>query len=334
MVDLGSSKKAAREGAFALVLPTIFRSVDGLFYLFEDDLSDSALLKHYRSLVDKTLETELYYDINTVFQLHTKLKSALGRLKNEVPKGTPLQTRVTKVIGFVEQEKQEMTLSATSVSVAEAQDVAGLGRKMTTTESHSMKKMRTHKLWGDFVEDVRMLSANGAKTSDFVEVQLLCGIPYVRKQLYCEVSVGATAGEPWDLLMDYRFASKVNLEQDQIYLGRELVRGEDGAAPEKHAYVKAPSLPVRQLKEGAISKINWEQVWAEMMCLMSEPVPAVAVQSFTDDARYTNGEYEHEIKQVGGAALRAWGYNDSDVRKGSFEQLVDDHFRDIRSVRH
>ena len=134
-----------------------------------------------------------------------------------------------------------MTLSATSVSVAEAQDVEGLGRKMTTTESHSMKKMRTHKLWGDFVEDVRMLSKNGATTADFVEVRLLCGIPYVRKQLYCEVSVGATAGEPWDLLMDYRFASKVNLEQGQIYLGRELVRGEDGTVPERHAHVKAPS---------------------------------------------------------------------------------------------
>jgi len=64
--------------------------------------------------------------------------------------------------------------------------------------------------------------------------------------------------------MDNRFASKYNLEQGQLYLGRELMRGKDGMVPERYANVKAPLLLVRQLKENLISKINWEQVVAEL----------------------------------------------------------------------
>ena len=112
------------------------------------------------------------------------------------------------------------------------------------------------------------------------------------------------------------------------------MRGEDGVVPERFANVKAPLLLVRQLKENLISKISWEQVVAELYYLRSQPLPARVVQAFSDDSRYNHMDYEHDVKEVGGKTLSAWGLNDSEVRKGSFEKLVEDHYKDLRSVRH
>ena len=62
-----------------------------------------------------------------------------------------------------------MSLSATTMTTDEAQDVAGVGRKLTASESYSMRTMRAHKLRGEFVEDCRRLKEHNACTSDYIQ---------------------------------------------------------------------------------------------------------------------------------------------------------------------
>ena len=60
------------------------------------------------------------------------------------------------------------------------------------------------------------------------------------------------------------------------------------------------------------------------------------VATFTRERRFTHMEYEHEVSELGGCVLEAWGWNLSGVYEGSFEWLlpVARHFKSIRSVRH
>ena len=45
-------------------------------------------------------------------------------------------------------------------------------------------------------------------------------------------------------------------------------------------------------------------------------------------------EYEHEVAELGGCILEAWGWNLSSVYEGSFQWLLARHFKSIRTVRH
>ena len=158
-----------------------------------------------------------------------------------------------------------------------------------------------------------------AGIADYIELQLKSGLPYVRRQLYCQVNAGNMMGSPMDMLLEHRFASKHNLEQGQIYMGRMIMRDDNGSVPKMHAQWKAPKLLIKQLVEGKVSEMNIEALFAEVMRGKSQPLPNSVVRSFTKAARYSNGKYEHETKELGGRVLAAWGWNDSLVKASTFE---------------
>jgi len=141
--------EAARQEAFGLLLLTILESTPDLHAVFDGETNEVTTLKQYMSLVDKVLDSKAYFDINTVQQLYEKTRTSLGRLRNEGSPGMTLQDKISRIIKFCDQEVQEMSLSATTTTTAEAQDVAGVGRKLTASESHSMRTMRTagENLW-------------------------------------------------------------------------------------------------------------------------------------------------------------------------------------------
>ena len=80
-----------------------------------------------------------------------------------------------------------------------------------------------------------------ALMADYVELQLKAGLPYVRKQLYCQVNVAAAAGNPWKHLLDHRFANVKDFKQSQRYLGRVMMLQTDGAIPDIWGGREAPA---------------------------------------------------------------------------------------------
>ena len=80
-------------------------------------------------------------------------------------------------------------------SEGEDTNADGQGRKLTSAETRQMAKMRSHDLWGHFVRRWTLLTNMNALTAGYVELQLKAGPPYVRKQLYCQVSVAAAVGQ-------------------------------------------------------------------------------------------------------------------------------------------
>ena len=334
LLDLGDPSPEVKADAASILLPNLLYAEENVKELFSGEPNGIVVVRHYCSLVDTVLDTTNYYDIHTVQQLVEKLRVSLGRCRNEVDSALSLQQKLLKLVSFWDQEKQEVKLSAQSTAGTEDKAKEGHGRRMTQTETLSLAKMRSHELWGSFLRLLELLKAHNSPAADFVEVQLKSGLPYVRKQLYGEVNVGETAGSPWDMLMEYRFASKHNFELGQLYLGREIMRGEDGVVPDLFANWKAPALLVRQLKIGKVSEIEWEALWAEVMRAKSQPLPNSVVLSFTKERRFTHMEYEHEVAELGGCILEAWGWNLSSVYEGSFQWLLARHFKSIRTVRH
>ena len=334
LLDLGDSSPEVKADAFSILFPNLLYADKHIQELFSGEPNGAVVVRHYCSLVDTVLDTKNYYDIHTVQQLVDKLRVSIGRCRNEVDSSLPLQQKLLKLVSFWDQEKQEVKLSSQSTSGAEDKTKEGQGRRMTMTETLSLANMRAHDLWGSFLTLLELLKAHDSPAADFVEAQLKSGLPYVKKQLYGEINVGETAGSPWDMLMEYRFASKHNFELGQLYLGREIMRGEDGVVPDLFANWKAPALLVRQLKAGKVSEIEWEALWAEVLRAKSQPLPNAVVSSFTRERRFTHMEYEHEVSELGGCVLEAWGWNLSGVYEGSFEWLLARHFKSIRSVRH
>ena len=340
LLDIDGSTDEIKGDAFGYLFPNLVKRHSDLQWLFSKETNGAVMVRHYCSMVDKVLGVKSYFDINTVQQLHNKLKVPLGRLRNEVNPAAGLQDRVSQLLTYWDQDKQEVNLAEATLGGAEAKDREGTGRPLTKAETHSMAVMRTHVLWGKLVSACSFMQSKGASTVDYIEVQLKSGLPYVRRQLYCQVNVGDTMGSPMDLLMEHRFASKHNLEQGQIYMGKMIMRDAKGNIPELYAQWKAPKLLIKQLMEGKVSEMNVEALLAEVMKGKAQPLPNSVVRSFTKAARYSNGEYEHETKELGGKILTAWGWNDPTVqastmeKRGSYEKLLTDHYARIRATRH
>ena len=65
------------------------------------------MVRHYCSMVDKVLGLKNYFDINTVHQLHGKLRVPIGRLRNEVNPAAGLHDRVSHFRTEVNKEDDE-----------------------------------------------------------------------------------------------------------------------------------------------------------------------------------------------------------------------------------
>ena len=148
-----------------------------------------------------------------------------------------------------------------------------------------------------------------AVTPDYVEPQLKAGLPYARKQLYCQVNVAAAAGNPWKHLLDHRFANVKDFKQGQRYLGRVIMLQPNGAVPDIWEGWEAPAKLFQQLVEGKVTEINFEQVDAELCRAQSRPLPPSGVASFTTPARYMDPAWQRADVKPGGKILTAWGLN-------------------------
>ena len=157
-----------------------------------------------------------------------------------------------------------------------------------------MAKMQSHDLWGQFVRRWTLLTTMNAKTEGYVELQLKVGLPYVRKQLYCQVDVAVAAGNPWKHLLDHRFANVKDFKQGQPYLGKVMMLQSDGDVPDIWEGWEAPAKLVQQLVEGN----NFEQVCAELCRAQSRPLPASVVSSFTSSARYENPAWPRVVVKL------------------------------------
>ena len=162
-----------------------------------------------------------------------------------------------------------------------------------------MARMRSHDLWGQFVQRWTLLTSLKAVTPDYVELQLKAGLPYVRKQLYCQVNVAAAAGNPWfKHLLDHRFANVKDFKQGQLYLGRVMMLQTDGAVPNVWEGWEPPAKLVQQLVEGKVTEINFEQVYAELCRAQSRPLPSSVVASFMTSARYMNPAWQRVVVKL------------------------------------
>ena len=246
-------------------------------------------------------------------------------MKNAAQPGLNLQGCITLVLQYWDAEKANVEMAEAGKSEGDDTNADGQGRKLTAAETRRMAKMRSHVLWGQFVRRWTLLTTMNAETEDYVELQLKAGLPYVRKQLYCQVNVAVAAGNPWKHLLDHRFANVKDFKQGQRYLGRAMMLQSDGDVPDNWEGWKAPAKLVQQLVEGKITEINFEQVYAELCKAPSRPLPASVVSLFTSSARYMNPAWQRVVVKLGGKILTAWGLNDTAVREGSFEQMVDDH---------
>ena len=215
-----------------MLIPTVLKAVWGLELLFTGERKGTAVVQHYKSLVDRVLGKVPYFDINTLHQLHSKLLLALGRMKNETQPGLSPQGRITLVLQYWEAEKEDVEMEVGGKSEGDDTNADGQGRKLTLAETQQMARMRSHDLWGHFVRRWTLLTNMDAVTADYVELQLKAGLPYVRKQLYCQVNVAAAAGNPWKHLLDHRFANVKDFKQGQRYLGRVMMLQTDGLVPD------------------------------------------------------------------------------------------------------
>ena len=182
-------------------------------------------------------------------------------MKNEAQPGLNLQGRITLVLQYWDAEKADVEMAEDGKSEGDDTNAYadGQGRKLTAAETRQMAKMRFHDLWGQFVQSWTLLTTMSAKTEDYVELQLKAGLPYVWKQLYCQVNVAVAAGNPWTHLLDHRFANVKDFKQDQRYLGRVMMLQSDGDVPDIWEGWEAPAKLVQQLVEGKLTEINFEQ---------------------------------------------------------------------------
>ena len=75
-------------------------------------------------------------------------------------------------------------------------------------------------------------------------------------------------------------AKKTEYSKLQKYMGRELMRDETGVVPDIHQNLLAPLGLIKLLDAGAFSKINFEQLHAEIQEVLGVPLPAEDVKWF------------------------------------------------------
>ena len=141
LLDIDGSSDEVKGDAFGHLFPNLVGRNEDLRWLFAKEINGAVMVRHYCSIVDKVLGLKNYFDINTVQQLHSKLRVPIGRLRNEVNPGAGLQDRVSKVLSYWDQDKHEMTLLETTLSSAEAKDNEGTGRPLTKAEAFGMAVM-------------------------------------------------------------------------------------------------------------------------------------------------------------------------------------------------
>ena len=235
---------------------------------------------------------------------------------------------VKQVILFDKEERVQQVQALSSVGKSEDNDVTGKGRGLTKGEMSELTLVTSHVLWETFVLQLAVVRARSHDPLDIVQLQLDSGLPIVRRNFMCMVTLNSHA--PWDFLLKHRMAKKAEYSKLQKYMGRELMHDETGVVLDIQQNWLAPLWLIKLLDAGAFSEINFEQLHAEIQVVLGVPLPAEDVQMFTHQNRYGNVKYLDEAMELGVTTLVAWGVESEDVLKGSFKEMVTRHKKKLK----
>ena len=331
LLDLDAVAKSHRDMAFEQSLPYMFRHYVSLKWL-ADETDDTTRLLAYKLLVQHFLKGDALFVEETLETLDARVAMLVSRSNNEG--GTNgCMAKAHKIIEFDRDAEKEDAGAAESVTGAEAKDTSGTGRPLTKRESQEMVRLRTHSLYAFFVAMVKGLQqaaqSTEVTTSDYIRVQLEAGLPTVRRQLMCVLSM---SGQPWEFLRNHRLAKRGAYKPLAVYLGSVLATDRHGNLPERMKTYEAPSWVLELLDKGLVSQINFERLYAEVCEAQSRPLESSVVDSFTQDDRYMQAQYLDKVKEVGAKLLKAWGNDDGTDVSGSWKSLMDDHKDGLEEV--
>ena len=88
------------------------------------------------------------------------------------------------------------------------------------------------------MSQLAVVRAKSTDPLDIVQLQLDSGLPIIRRNFMCMVTL--TSHAPWDFLLNHRMAKKAEYGRLQKYMGRELMRDETGVVPDIHQNWLAP----------------------------------------------------------------------------------------------
>ena len=280
MVDLDSEGPSVREAAFGAVLPTLVLQAQHVASVFSQQLDEDLVLSGYLALVQHYLPEAKPLEKSTILLLDHKVALPLARCRHETRLvAIDSAELVEKMILFDVEEKVQQGQALSSVGKAEDEDVAGKGRGLTKGEMSELTLVRSHGLWGTFVSQLAVVRARSSDPLDIIQLQLESGLPIVRRNFMCMVTLASHA--PWGFLLNHRMAKKAEYSKLQKYMGRELMRDETGVVPDIHQNWLAPLWLIKLLEAGSFSEINFEKLHAEIQEGLGVPLPAEDVQGFS-----------------------------------------------------
>jgi hypothetical protein len=327
MIDLDSDDGLVREAAFGAVLPTLILEAQHVAGIFAQQLDDEMVMSGYQALVQHYLPDAKPLEKSTILLLDHKVALPLARCRHETALLDSAEV-IKQMILFDMEEQVQQGQALSSVGKAEDEDTAGKGRGLTKGEMSELTLVRSHVLWGTFVSQLAVVRARSSDPLDIVQLQLDSGLPIVRRNFMCMVTL--TSHAPWDFLLNHRMAKKAEYGRLQKYMGRELMRDETGVVPDIHQNWLAPLWLIKLLDAGSFSEINFEQLHAEIQEVLGVPLPADDVQWFSHQNRYGNVKYLDEAMELGVTTLVAWGVESEDVFRGSFKEMVTRHKKKLK----
>ena len=309
MLDLGSSNERVREAAFIYVLPAMVKHYGPLKAFFGDEPNTGKMFETFKEMCKLFLPETTAAEMITVAQLSKVIASPMKKLENVKDK-LELRDATAKMSWLLTMKKStEEAMRAAPVTAEKAAETVddGRGRAFTKQEVREFDQLQAHQLWGKFARLVTKLRAEGGKDMDFVQAQLVSGIPVVRKQLFCEVKAGSHS--IMTFLRSFRMARKKDVTIIQQYVGSAMTRGE--IVPMALTGFMASVTLCEQLVAGRVSMINFECAVADLRAALGEPIRKRDVDSFTDLNRYSNLKYIDDVIDLGTKILKAWGWEGS-----------------------
>lgn len=328
MVDLAARSESTRASTFEDLLPVVMasREMTDLAWVVGSGGTPMELRTAMEPLVNEFMGGKVPHSAPALQELQRRVQGERQRYTGELaklPRGVERAQKLVEKVSSISEQLQTLQKDSSHSGTSSS---AVSTPKMTARELMEVKNFLPHKLHQRLELVVATLQQKGATASDYVGAVLRCGIPRARRYLL-RLDEMPTGIAPYDVLKEYRVPAKGDYLPIRKYLGatawQVLKELDELELPEGVTEVLLQETATSQLMTGQISKVVWEQVFADIRRQVGIPVSADTLQSFTWDTRFEHDAVREQVKAVALAVLVACGLESPNGGEGSFASMIE-----------